>query len=206
MGYNLCIVSCSIISFNFFPEVLMGFIKYQWILMGYHRYTYVITIFSIHRRKIHICKWRFPEMGLPQHGWFFMQNPTKMDDFWGTPIFRNHHTCSSSSIISFIFCPEVWIILRGCIIPPIYLGYHLVIYRQPSRDTIIFFRKNRIINTINHHDVWWFMMIHGSWWFMVHNGVFNRFYWDTCHQQLGCSVMFKKWDVWREYSFTPIYI
>ena len=33
----------------------------------------------------------FPKIGIPQNGWFIMENPIKMDDLGGTPIFGNIH-------------------------------------------------------------------------------------------------------------------
>ena len=33
--------------------------------------------------------WVFPKIGIPQNGWFVMENPIKMDDLGGTPIFGN---------------------------------------------------------------------------------------------------------------------
>ena len=34
-------------------------------------------------------KWMFPKIKVPQNGWFIMENPIKMDDLEGTPIFGN---------------------------------------------------------------------------------------------------------------------
>ena len=40
-----------------------------------------------------VYNWEFPEMGVPQNGWFVMENPMKMDDLEipqvDTPIFGN---------------------------------------------------------------------------------------------------------------------
>ena len=33
-----------------------------------------------------LCKWGFPKIGIPQNGWFVMENPIKMDDL-GVPLF-----------------------------------------------------------------------------------------------------------------------
>ena len=34
-----------------------------------------------------IYLWMFPKIGVPQNGWFIMENPIKMNDLGGPPLF-----------------------------------------------------------------------------------------------------------------------
>ena len=46
-------------------------------------YTYIYLFIDIYKY-IHI--WVFPKIGVPQNGWFKMENPIKIDDLW-VPLF-----------------------------------------------------------------------------------------------------------------------
>ena len=41
--------------------------------------------------------WVFPKIGVPQNGWFIMENLIKMDDLGGTTIFGNIHVLPIAS-------------------------------------------------------------------------------------------------------------
>ena len=38
-------------------------------------------------------KWVFPKIEVPQNGWFIMENPIKMDDLGGPPLFLETPKC-----------------------------------------------------------------------------------------------------------------
>ena len=41
--------------------------------------------------------WVFPKIGVPQNGWFTIENPIKMDDL-GVPLFLETPTCMSPCV------------------------------------------------------------------------------------------------------------
>ena len=43
--------------------------------------------------------WVFPKIGVPQSGWFVMENPIKMDDL-GVPLFSETSICENPMINS----------------------------------------------------------------------------------------------------------
>ena len=46
----------------------------------------VLSWISLNLHEDPMSTWMFPKVGVPQNGWFIMENPIKMDDL-GVPLF-----------------------------------------------------------------------------------------------------------------------
>ena len=48
-----------------------------------------------------VSTWVFPKIGVPQNGWFIMENPMYMDDL-GVPLFSETSTCFNLGVGFFL--------------------------------------------------------------------------------------------------------
>ena len=59
-------------------------------------------IFNLEKDDLDFVKiWVFPKIGVPQNGWFRMENPITMDDLRGKPLFLETSIYFQFSLISF---------------------------------------------------------------------------------------------------------
>ena len=80
-----------------------GLGRYLKLMFSLARDVASLNIFPLHVSIIlfilgSFATWVFPKIGVPQNGWFMMENPIKMDDLGVTIIFGNTHVYSDSVV------------------------------------------------------------------------------------------------------------
>ena len=55
-----------------------------------------------------IHTWVFPKIGVPQNGWFIMENPIKMDDLGVSLFLKTHPHMVPLVQLAILLCLEVW--------------------------------------------------------------------------------------------------
>ena len=84
-------------------------------------------------RCFNILVWVFPKIGIPQNGWFIMENPIKMDDL-GYPYFRKHPYVLNfqglyfwSAFLFFLPCPVGFThLFSGAMFPELVLQLYVI--------------------------------------------------------------------------------
>ena len=75
--------------------------------------------------------WVFPKIRVPQHGWFMMENPIKMDDL-GVPPFKETSICARVDSLPIYIGDKL-------IIPPLIIGNPFHGYIKPTKKRLIGF-------------------------------------------------------------------
>ena len=68
------------------------------------------------QKKTHFSQWMFPRIGVPQNGWFIMENPIRMDDL-GIPLFLETPQCLSYFSPCFSIYHHWLVAIRSRLVP-----------------------------------------------------------------------------------------
>ena len=106
-------------------------------------------------------KWRFPKIGVPQNGWFILENPIKMDDLGENPLFSETPKWRFGlEECPFVFWPPA-VCSKHCVAPMLRQNFALCFgFVFVSRDSVW---TSRLDNSVGHLRLCGFFLACQCW-------------------------------------------
>ena len=130
---------------------------------GSHWFDVFGLVFFVNKKTGFVYKWRFPKIGVPQNGWFILENPIKMDDLGENPLFSETPKWRFGlEECPFVFWPPA-VCSKHCVAPMLRQNFALCFgFVFVSRDSVWTSRLDNSVGHLRLCGFFWRVNV-GSW-------------------------------------------